>query len=324
MDGLAEHSGKTVHNDSPSIGIDRYHKWNSDIELIKQLGIKHYRTSISMSRILKNDGSVNASAIEWYSTYFKALQKAGITIYATLYHWELPLYLHAEGGWKNSKTIAVFVNHARTVARELGPYIEEYFILNEPWCASLLSYHLGIHAPGETSLDSGLLAAHNLLLAQGRAFIAIREVDPHAKISTVVNTETAYAYSEDPADIQAAKRSDGYFNRWFIDPLFLGSYPQDMVELYGEHMPKITPSEMKEICIGSSLTTLGINYYCGRIIKWDDTKELNYTSILKDGGPTNDLGWPICIPPTYPEGLYDMLQQIWYSYKIMVTPYVYH
>ncbi len=312
---FAEHSGKCHNNDSPAIGIDRYHKWNDDIELMKHLGVRHYRTSISMSRILHKDGSVNTKAVAWYRNYFAALQKAGIHIYATLYHWELPYYLHETGGWKNPKTVDVFVRHATSVANELGEYIDEYFILNEPWCASLLSYHLGIHAPGETNVAGALLAAHHLLLAQGRAYQAIRRVQPNANISTVVNTETAYPYSVDPKDVIAATRSDGYFNRWFLDPLFLGSYPDDMVELYGSAMPHISAADMKEIHIGKDLHTLGINYYCGRLIRYDAHAELGYTAVLLPNGPTNDLGWPICVPPVYPEGFFDMLTQIWNSYS---------
>lgn len=320
---FAQHSGKCHANESPAIGIHRYTKWPEDIELMERLGVKHYRTSISMSRILRRDGTVNPKAIDWYSRYFRALQQAGITVYATLYHWELPLYLHEQGGWKNPHTIDVFVNHAATVVRELGQYIDEYFILNEPWCASLLSYHLGIHAPGETSLTNGLLAAHHLLLAQGRAYKAMREQEAHAKISTVVNIETAYPYSRDPADVLAATRSDGYFNRWFLDPLFLGTYPADMVELYGDAMPAVTSGELQEIRIGNQLNALGVNYYCGRVIQHDDTAQLGYKAVLLPDGPTNDLGWPICVPPVYPEGFYDILTQIQNSYMGHGLPQLY-
>jgi beta-glucosidase len=312
---FGQNSGRVHENATPGPGVDRYHLWKSDIEIMKSLGVRHYRTSVSMSRILKENGEPNPKTITWYTNYFKALKKAGIAIYATLYHWELPLYLHKTGGWKNPKTIDVFLKHTQTVAKELGEYIDEYFILNEPWCASLLSYHLGIHAPGEKSLASGLLASHHLLLAQGRTYNILKSIDKTLKVSTVFNTETAYPYSQNPKDVTAAKRADGYFNRWFFDPLFLGAYPSDMVELYDKAMPKTTKEELKEIHIGDKLYTMGINYYCGRLNKWDDTAELGYTSVLDPKGPTNDLGWPICIPPAYPEGFYDMLTQTWDRYK---------
>ncbi len=308
-------SGKCYHNTRPGVGVDRYHRWREDVALMQSLGVKHYRTSISMSRMLKENGQVNAKAVKWYRTYLKSLKKAGITIYATLYHWELPQYLSAIGGWTNRKSVDVFTQHAAAVANNLGEYIDEYFILNEPWCASMLSYHLGIHAPGEQNLCRALLAAHNLLLSQGSAYEALRQIDTQAKISTVVNVETSYANSLDPKDIDAARKADGYFNRWFLDPLFLGKYPKDMVDLYGKDMPKVTSADMKTIAIGSKLFTLGVNYYCGRLNRADSKSLLGYSAKNTSGAPTNDLGWPIFVPPYYPEGLYDILQQVYFSYR---------
>ena len=312
---FAQSSGKCFQNDTPGIGIDRFHRWRQDIDIMKQIGIKHYRTSVSMSRILKQNGETNGNAITWYKNYFKALKRAGIHIYATLYHWELPLFMHEQGGWKNPKTIDLFVKHAQAVVNNLGEYIDEYFVLNEPWCASMLSYHQGVHAPGEKNLADALLAAHNLLIAQGVAFRAMKHIDKRLNVGTVVNTEPAYAYSTDSKDIEAAKRANGYFNLWFWDPIFLGKYPEYMVELYGKAMPKISAADMATIKIGKEMYTFGTNYYCGDVAQYNPKKDLQYSPHINPKGQTNDLGWPIFTPPYYPEGLYDMLQQVWYSYK---------
>ncbi|KKU87981.1 hypothetical protein A3A64_01260 [Candidatus Gottesmanbacteria bacterium RIFCSPLOWO2_01_FULL_48_11] len=312
---FAQHSGKVHDHATPGIGIDRYHRWRQDIEIMKAMGAKHYRTSVSMSRTLFRNGQVNAKAIAWYTNYFKALKRAGIAIYVTLYHWELPLYLHEQGGWTNKKTTDVFVKHARTVAQNLGEYIEEYFILNEPWCSAMLSYHLGIHAPGETNLTHALLAAHNLLLAQGAAYTTLRSVNKSIKISTVVNTQPSYAASTTKEDREAAQYADEYFNRWFTDPLYIGKYPEHLAALYGRHMPKYTQADMKQIQVGPSLYTLGVNYYRGDVVAYNPKIDRRYASVVNPKGPTNDLGWPIYIPPYYSEGLYDMLQQLYYSYK---------
>ena len=310
-----DYFAKTTGKTPPGQGVDRYHMWRKDIELMKSLGVKHYRTSISMARILKENGEINTKAVAWYANYFKALKKEGIAIYATLYHWELPEYLHAIGGLTNKKFVDVFVKHAAAVAKTLGEYIDEYFILNEPWCSSFLSYHLGIHAPGEKNLNHAIVAAHNLLLAQGLAFRAIKNIDKSAEISTVVNVEASYPYSQNGKDKEAAFTADGYQNRWFMDPLYFGKYPEDMVSLFGRDMPRIPASDMKILAIGKELHALGINNYCGRIIKYDPTSRLKYTAINRPGGPVNDLGWPIFVPPVYPEALYDILTEIYFSYR---------
>jgi len=312
---FAKNSGKCYKNQTSGTGVDRYHRWREDIEIMKKMGIKHYRTSVSMSRVLKKNGEVNSQAIEWYTQYFKALKTAGITIYATLYHWELPQYLNAQGGWTNRKNIEYLEKHAKAVAQNLGEFIEEYFILNEPWVSSILSYYFGVHAPGEKNLKGALLAAHNLLLSLGLAYKALSSLGKNIKISTVFNSEPAYAYSTDPKDVLAAKYADGYFNRWFMDPMFLGKYPSDMVKLYENNMPKISQEDMKLIKVGSKLYSFGLNYYCGQLVKYSEKSDLKFEKIIKKGSLTNDLGWPIFLPPLYQEGLYDMLRQVYHSYK---------
>lgn len=312
---FAKNSGKCYKNQTPGAGVDRYHFWRDDIEIMKKIGIRHYRTSISMSRILKRNGQVNEKAIEWYSQYFKNLRKAGITIYATLYHWELPQYLKEQGGWTNQKSIEYLKKHAKAVVQNLGEYIEEYFILNEPWVSSILSYYFGIHAPGEKNLKNALLVAHNLLLSIGVIHKELSSLDRNLKIGTVFNSEPAYANSSSPKDILAAKYADGYFNRWFMDPIFLGKYPDYMVELYGNNMPKVGQEDMKIIKVGQSLHSFGLNYYCGQLVKYSTKSDLKFEKVVKKGSLTNDLGWPIFLPPLYQEGLHDILGQIYHSYK---------
>lgn len=305
-----------VHNhQSPAEGIDRYTLWKQDAEIIKSMGAGHYRTSVSMSRLLNRDGSVNTKAASWYKQYFKYLKDAGIKLYVTLYHWELPQYVNEEGGWKNRKTTELLVTHAKAVVAELGEYIEEYFILNEPRCSSLISYYYGAHAPGETDLNGALKAAHHLLLAQGMVVDELTRTHKNLKLSTVVNVGPRYAETSSPEDIRAARHVDGHKNTWFIDPLFYGSYPQDMLELYEPYLDGIDTSESKQMRITDHLHTLALNYYRGDLVRADETAELGFKTFIKDDGPKSDLGWGIFIPPQYPPGLYDILLQIYFRYK---------
>jgi beta-glucosidase len=283
-------------------GINRDHLWQEDIDLMKQLGVSDYRTSISMSRTLNQDGTVNHRETEWYKMYFEALRAAKIKVYATLFHWEAPADI-AGGLINKEKFSKQFVAHARAVAENLDNLIEEYFLLNEPWCSSFLSYHLGAHAPGEENLAHALQAAHTLLLAQGRAFKAIKEINPEAKVSTVFNMEPSLPATDTPEDIVAATRSDGYFNRWFFDPLFKGKYPADMVKLFTnlKAMPRVSREELEEIKIGDQLNAVGINVYCPAVIRADsngDIPNLGYGHVVTNDDPKNDLGWivdPACV-----------------------------
>ncbi|MDQ6695634.1 MAG: family 1 glycosylhydrolase, partial [Chloroflexota bacterium] len=305
---------------TPGTGVDRYHRWREDLEQMRRLGIRDYRTSISMSRTLRQDGSINEKSMEWYKRYFAALKENGIAVYATLYHWELPQYLNTQGGWTGNAAVTALQRHAEVVAERLGEYIDEYFILNEPWCSSLLSYYEGRHAPGKQhedereNLRAGLLAAHNLLLAQAKAFMAIKERTPEAKVGTVLNFEPSYAASLAPEDVQAAQYHDGYYNAWFIDPIYRGHYPEWMLELYKGLMPVGYEKDMESIKIGAKFHALGVNYYRGSIYRAAEGL-LRSEQVLVEGGPTNGLGWPVFEAPYYPEGLYDLLQQIYYGYR---------
>ncbi len=314
---FAENSGKVHNNSTPDQGVNRYELWKEDIEILKKLGVKSYRTSVSMSRTLKQDGSVNKKAINWYRKYFKALNDEGINVFVTLYHWELPNYLHEEGGWKNRATTDVFEKHAEVVVKELGDLIEEYFILNEPWCSSILSYFLGVHAPGETDLTSGLKASHNLLLAQGKAFRKIKSLSSNAKVSTVVNLEKYYPASTSEKDILSAKYANSHFNDWFLMPMYLGKYPQLALDLYGDDIPECPEEDMEDIKIGSEMHALGINNYLGRFVKWDEKDRLHFKQVELEGGLHNDLGWVISVPPVYPNTLTDILHETYNTYRTL-------
>ncbi|EKE25305.1 MAG: hypothetical protein ACD_5C00218G0001, partial [uncultured bacterium] len=312
---FAKNSGKCFKNQTPGAGIDRYHYWKDDLALMQELGINDYRTSISISRTLKENGDINPKAINWYKNYFKHAKSLNIRVLATLYHWELPQYLSASGGWTNKKTLEIYLKHVNAVVNELGEYIEEYFIMNEPRCSSLVAHYLGAHAPGETNLKKALLVAHNILLAQGLAEKEIHSIDKNIKLSTAINAGKRYPATDKPEDIMAAKIVDGHKNLWFLDPIFLGKYPALMMEIYEKWLPKISQEDMKIIRIGNKLNSLGVNYYRGDIVKYDSSNELKFKTLLNEKGETTDLGWGIFVPPHYSEGLYDILSQIYSSYK---------
>lgn len=312
---FARTSGKCHQDTGPEEGVDRFNCWQEDIDLMRSLGLRTYRTSVSMARLLTKSGDLNAKAARWYESYFQALKKAGISIHATLYHWELPQFLNEQGGWKNRVMVEWLSKHAEAVFQSLGEYISEYYILNEPWCSAFLGYHQGVHAPGETSLNSGLLAAHNLLLAQGVAFEKLKSLDRNLRVSTVLNLGSCYAASPSIEDARAARYADIYHNAWFLDPIFSGRYPEDGMELYSAKLPRFGKADMALMHIGPRLHALGINYYNGTTARYDERADTRFAAVRNTGEATNDLGWPLYVPPVYREGLYDLLQQVWFGYR---------
>lgn len=312
---FAKTSGKVYKNQTPGPGIDRYHFWKQDIEIMKKLGIRHYRTSVSMARLLKRNGEVNSKAVDWYKCYFSALTKAHIKLYITIYHWELPQFLSEQGGLTKRSIVDWLLKHAEAVYQNFGEYIEEYFILNEPWVSSMLGYDQGVFAPGEKNRYNALLSAHHLLLAQGLIHSKLISLNKSLKISSVYNVKPAYAHSLDAKDLLAASYLNGYYNTWFLDPIYKGAYPNLMIDFFGDTMPKFSAEDMKIIRIGDKLHALGINYYHGETVRYDSTGFLRQKQVRTTKAPKTSLGWPIYTPPFYPEGLYDILQQLYYDYQ---------
>lgn len=310
---FARTSGKCI--DSPDLGVDRYHLWKQDVELMKRLGIKHYRTSISMSRVLKKNGDVNPKAIEWYRNYFKELKKTNISLYATLYHWELPQFLSEKGGWKNKETIDFYIKHVQAVVQNLHEFVDEYFVFNESRHASIRGYYEGLHAPGENDLKGALQASHNMLVAQGLATREIMGADKKSKVSTVLALSPSYGINADEKNIEAARLSNSMKNLWFADPFFLGTYPEEALEVYGKNVPKISSEDLKIAKVGHLFHSIGVNYYKGSMVEYDAKNERKFKEVTPLYGLKNNLGWPVFFPPEFPEGLYDILCQMYYSYK---------
>jgi beta-glucosidase len=308
-------AGRTHNSQGPGAGIDRFSRWSEDAELMAQLRFQHYRTSVSMSRILNRDGTVNSKAVDWYRRYWTSLREKGVRLYVTLYHWELPEWLGLEGGWTDRKSVDFLVKHGRRVHECLGDLIDEYFTINEPWCSSLLSYHLGVHAPGRNSLSEALTAAHNLLLASGLLVRELKSYDSGIKVGVVLNCEYKYAVDASKASVRARNIADGFFNRWFLDPIFTGVYPEDLHEVYQGTWPSYSDAEMREIQVGHLIHALGVNNYSAEIVAPDPSTELGYRSAAYEDAWRNDLGWPVALPPRYPVGLYDVLVQIYHSYR---------
>ncbi|KAM3571215.1 hypothetical protein VYU27_006732 [Nannochloropsis oceanica] len=171
-DTFAHTKGKVEGNQNGDVACDHYHLYKEDVALMKELGIKHYRFSISWSRIIPDGtGNVNFKGLEWYSGLVDELLANGIEPYVTLYHWDLPEKLQERHqGWWSQVTSDAFAEYADIVFNHLGDRVKYWITLNEPWCSALLGYGIGVHAPGIKNIKSGAyLAGHNLLLAHSKA-----------------------------------------------------------------------------------------------------------------------------------------------------------
>jgi beta-glucosidase len=265
------------------VACDHYHRFADDVALMAWLGVDAYRFSIAWPRVLpRGRGAVNTKGLDFYDRLVDALLAHGIAPCATLYHWDLPSALEADGGWLARSTAEAFAEYAAVVADRLGDRVALWLTHNEPWCQAFLGYQNAYFAPGKRDMSQALLAAHHLLVSHGLGVQALR-----SRVKTPVgiapNFMPAHPASSSAADVAAAARQDGYFNRWFIEPVLGLGYPKDMVELYGKHMPSFAPRDLE--LIAQPIDVVGVNYYERCIIAHEENGSLLQLRSIK----TSDL-----------------------------------
>lgn len=302
--------GKTKNGETGDVACDHYHRLEQDLDLLAWLGVDAYRFSIAWPRVVPDgDGAVNGKGLDFYERLVDGLLARGIKPCPTLYHWDLPAAL--EGGWLTRRSVDAFARYAEVVARRLGNKVHCWFTHNEPWCQAFLGYQTGLFAPGHRDIAEALTCAHHLLLSHGLAVQAVRQ-HSSAPIGPALNFMPAHPLSESEADHAAAARLDGYFNRWFLEPISGRGYPADMVAWYGAAMPSVTDADLR--LIAQPIDVMGINYYERAVVRASDDGLLKLDHLRAEEFPrTADR-------EIYPQGLGALLDRLRndYGYQRML------
>ncbi|MES2306270.1 MAG: GH1 family beta-glucosidase [Gemmatimonadota bacterium] len=304
--------GRIDNGDSGDIACDHYHRWADDVVLMRGLGLNAYRFSVSWSRILPSGrGSINKPGLDFYDRLVDRLLQYGIAPSVTLYHWDLPAALDDLGGWLNRDVAGWFADYAGVVVRALGDRVPMWTTLNEPWVVSDAGYLHGVHAPGHRSTAGTPLVSHNLLRAHGAGMQAIR-AEGGKSAGLVVNLEPKYPATDRAADVAATRRADAYMNRQFLDPVFLGSYPEELAEIFGVDWPRFPDEDFA--LIQQPLDFLGVNYYTRNVV-CDDPSALPIRAgrVRQNAALHTTLDWEV-----YPAALTDVL--LWITERYPSLP----
>lgn len=315
-DSFTRQAGRIEDGSNGDVACDHYHRYPEDVALMKEIGLDVYSLTVSWPRILpQGRGAVNQKGLDFYRRLADALLEAGITPYMTLYHWDLPQTLQDEGGWAVRSTAEAFVEYTDGFTRALGDRVTHWATHNEPWCASFLSYALGEHAPGLYDWPAAVKASHHLLLAHGWAIPLIRSNSPGCQAGIVLNFSPSEPASPSSADYHAARRHDGFYNRWFLDPLYGRHYPADMVHEYSSkgYLPAdlIQPGDLD--AIAAPMDFLGVNYYNRSVHRAEIPEEQNLpqTNFLAPRSEWTDMDWEV-----HPLSLYNLLCRLHFEYQI--------
>jgi beta-glucosidase len=303
-DTFSHTPGKVANGDTGDVADDHYHRYAEDVGLMADLGVGYYRFSLAWPRIQPDGrGALNQQGLDFYARLIEALLEHDIIPWVTLYHWDLPQVLEDAGGWPNRDTAERFAEYAQATHAALGDRVQWWTTLNEPWCSSILGYGAGAHAPGRTDDTDAVRASHHLLLGHGLAVNAMRAADTGHNYGITLNLSPTDPAG--PGDEDAARRADGIANRHFLDPLFKGTYPDDL----GFPTDHIQDGDLKTI--STALDFFGINYYFRTVVTSGEPKPHSIWPFNHDiepvdrGLPKTDMGWEIDAP-----GLYDLLTRV--------------
>jgi beta-glucosidase len=296
--------GAVANGDTGEVACDHYHRWREDVALMADLGLETYRFSISWPRVQPaGAGRLNQAGVRFYRHLAEALRERGIEPLATLYHWDLPQALQDAGGWASRDTARRFAEYAELMAAELGDVVTDWITHNEPFVVTVPGHVLGTKAPGIRDWPTALAVAHHLLLSHGLALDALR-ARPGARAGITFNLGPVHPAG--PGDEQAARIMDGHLNRWFLDPVLRGRYPDDLRELYEQRVGPLEAIQDGDLAvIGRPIDFLGVNYYFPPRVRADRERRPLGVAPVPGPEPHTAMGWEVA-----PDGLYELLVRL--------------
>lgn len=306
-DTFAATPGNVFGNHNGAVACDHYHRYEADLDLLKDAGMDGYRFSTSWARVIPDGrGAPNPEGLDFYDRLVDAMLARGLKPYQTLYHWEMPSALADLGGWTNRDVAKWFGDFVDVIMDRIGDRVAAVATLNEPWCVSFLSHFLGHHAPGLRDIRATARSMHHVNLAHGEAMSRLR-ARGQQNCGIVLNFDYAVPADDTPGAAAAADLQDAIFNRWFIEAITRGTYPQTVIDGFGTHMPKGWEDDMTQI--SQPIDWLGVNYYTRHLMAADPGAPWPAIKPVDDPLPKTAMDWAI-----YPDGLRAFLVRLSQDY----------
>jgi beta-glucosidase len=302
--------GNIKNGDTGDIACDHYKRYKEDVELMKELGVKGYRFSISWPRIFpKGSGEINQKGLDFYNRLIDELLSKDIIPFITIYHWDLPFELQLKGGWANRDIADRFAEYSKVLFENFGDRVKHWITLNEPWVVAFVGHLFGIHAPGMKDIFVTFHVVHNLLRAHAKAVEVFRNTVTDGKIGITLNNTAVTPASDSPEDKLAAETMHQMNNYpLFLNPIFKGNYPDRVLENARQFLPENFEEDLPEI--QKSIDFVGINYYSGSLVKYDPESPMMKIKVVPRDLPKTEMGWEI-----EPEGFYRILKGVHDEYS---------
>ena len=302
-DTFAATPGNVIRCEDGALACDHYHRYVEDLDIMQDAGMDGYRFSTSWARVMpEGRGAVNQEGLDYYDRLVDGMLERGLKPFQTLYHWEMPSALADLGGWTNCDVAKWFGDFTDVITDRIGDRVHAIATINEPWCVSFLSHFLGHHAPGLRDLRATARAMHHVNLAHGEAMQRLR-AKGMKNCGVVLNFDHTEPLDDTPASHAGANLQDAILNRWFIEAMTKGTYSQEVLDGFGDHMPANWQDDMAKI--QEPLDFLGVNYYTRHRVKLDESAPWPGLSTQDGDLPQTQMGWEI-----YPDGLHHFLTRL--------------
>ena len=320
-DVMSREPGKIWEGNTGDVSCDHYHRYEEDVRLMWEIGLKAYRLSISWPRVMPNGtGTVNEKGLAFYDRLVDVLLENGVQPWVTLFHWDYPYPLFQRGGWLNPDSSDWFAEYAQAIVDKLSDRVSCWMTLNEPQVFVDSGHRLGRHAPGlQLGLTNVLTAAHNALLAHGKAVQVIRHrARSQPTIGAAPVGIISFPETESAKDIEAARKRmfsvterNCWNNSWFAEPMVLGHYPEEGMTLFGSDMPDLPERDLRTIC--QPLDFYGANIYHGQCVRASDDGSFDLVKEA-DGPALTTMDWRVT-----PEALYWGPRYLFERYKLPIV-----
>ena len=168
-DTFSHTPGRVLNGDTGDTAADHYHRWESDLDQLRDLGLGAYRFSLAWPRIQpEGPGTVDQRGLDFYSRLVDGLLSRGASPPSSpSTTGTFPSGPRTPERWPARETAHRYAKYARLAVAALGDRVHTWTTLNEPWCSAYLGYASGVHAPGRTEPAAALAAVHHLNLAHG-------------------------------------------------------------------------------------------------------------------------------------------------------------
>ncbi|KAM9331566.1 cytosolic beta-glucosidase-like [Gastrophryne carolinensis] len=285
-DTFSHQGGDRIYkNHTGDVACNSYALWEEDLKCIKQLGVSHYRFSLSWSRLLPDGttGFINQKGVDYYNKLINALLEMKVTPHVTLYHFDLPQALEDQGGWLSEKTVEFFEQYAQFCFATFGDRVKYWTTINEPHVCCLLTYEAGLFPPGKIQQPGVAVyqAGHNMIKAHAKAWHVYNscfKAKQKGGVAIVLNSDWAEPLNANSVeDKEAAERYLIFSLNWFANPIYIdGDYPALMKTVISKkskeeglptsRLPEFTAEE-KAMIKGTS-DFFCLNYYTTRKVKY--------------------------------------------------------